>query len=47
MSELRPFREIKLQWLSRLVQDQELRPRAAQVAAYIVLAHYNHRLGKA
>nr|WP_319247230.1 helix-turn-helix domain-containing protein [uncultured Celeribacter sp.] len=47
MSELRPFREIQLQWLSRLVQDQELSPRAVQVAAYIVLEHYNHRLGKA
>ncbi|MFV1564363.1 MULTISPECIES: helix-turn-helix domain-containing protein [Phaeobacter] len=47
MSALRPFREIQLQWLSQLVQDQDLSPRTIQVAAYIVLEHYNHRLAKA
>lgn len=47
MSELRPFREVQLQWLSQLVQDQDLSPRAVQIAAYIVLEHYNHKVGKA
>lgn len=47
MSKLRPFNEVKLQWLSLLLQDYSLSPRAMQIAAYIVVAHYNHDAGKA
>lgn len=47
MRKLRPFNEVKLQWLSQLYQDHSLSPRAMQIAAYIVVAHYNHVAGKA
>jgi len=47
MSELRPFNEVKLQWLAQLMQDQSLSPRAMQVGAYIVLVHYNQDKRKA
>ncbi len=45
MSKLRPFNEVKLQWLSLLMQDHSLSPRAMQIAAYIALAHYIHDAG--
>ena len=47
MSERRPFREIKLQWLQLLSRDGELSDCAKCVALYIVTAHLNGHTEKA
>jgi len=47
MSERRPFREIKLQWLQLLSRDGELSDCAKCVALYIVTTHLNGRTEKA
>ncbi|MCK8463020.1 hypothetical protein MUY35_04055 [Aliiroseovarius sp. S1339] len=43
MSELRPFNEVKLQWLRLLSQDKGLSARAVQVGLYLVMVRYNVR----
>lgn len=47
MSNLRPFNEIKLQWLALLSQDKDLSSTAIQIALYIITVHYNQDRGKA
>lgn len=47
MSECRPFREVKLQWLQLLSCDAELSDGAKCVALYIVTTHLNGHTEKA
>ncbi|CAN7680017.1 hypothetical protein [Neorhizobium tomejilense] len=47
MSGLRPFREVKLQWLQQLSRDRDLSENARSVALYIVTTHLNGHTGKA
>ncbi|SDF04004.1 Helix-turn-helix domain-containing protein [Celeribacter baekdonensis] len=47
MSDLRPFKEVQLQWLRLLLADTSLSPRAVQFATYLVVVRYNDTFGKA
>ncbi len=47
MSDLRPFKDIKLQWLMLLSCDASLSDAAVRVALYIVTRHMNGRSEKA
>ncbi len=47
MNELRPFKEIQLQWLRLLVADKTLSARAVQFATYLAVVRYNSKEGKA
>lgn len=47
MTEPRPFREIKLQWLQLLSCDRDLSDSARSVALYIVTTHLNGHTQKA
>lgn len=47
MSERRPFKEIKLQWLQLLSRDHDLGDCAKSVALYIVTTHMNGHTEKA
>ncbi|WP_455272953.1 helix-turn-helix domain-containing protein [Rhizobium herbae] len=47
MSECRPFREVKLQWLQQLSCDADLSDSAKCVALYIVTTHLNGHTEKA
>ena len=47
MTECRPFREVKLQWLQQLSCDGELSDSAKCVALYIVTTHLNGHTAKA
>ncbi|WP_226951358.1 helix-turn-helix domain-containing protein [Rhizobium terrae] len=41
MSEARPFRDVKLQWLQQLSCDKDLSDSARSVALYIITTHLN------
>lgn len=47
MSDVRPFREVKLQWLQQLICDRDLSDSARSVALYIVTTHLNGHTEKA
>ncbi|MVA59171.1 helix-turn-helix domain-containing protein [Agrobacterium vitis] len=47
MSTVRPFREVKLQWLQQLSCDKDLSDSARSVALYIVTTHLNGHTEKA
>ncbi|WP_245297269.1 helix-turn-helix domain-containing protein [Rhizobium oryziradicis] len=47
MSKLRPFREVKLQWLQQLSCDKDLSDSARSVALYIITTHLNGHTEKA
>ncbi|WP_299303612.1 helix-turn-helix domain-containing protein [uncultured Litoreibacter sp.] len=47
MKNLRPFKEIQLQWLRLLVLDTDLSARAVQFATYLAVCRYNDKKGKA
>ncbi|WP_154721285.1 helix-turn-helix domain-containing protein [Ciceribacter sp. T2.26MG-112.2] len=47
MTNHRPFREVKLQWLQQLSCDKELSDNARSVALYIVTTHMNGHTEKA
>lgn len=47
MSECRPFREVKLQWLQQLSCDADLSDGAKCVALYIITTHLNGHTEKA
>lgn len=47
MSTVRPFREVKLQWLQQLSCDKDLSDSARSVALYIVTTHLNGHAEKA
>lgn len=47
MTDHRPFREVKLQWLQQLSCDKDLSDNARSVALYIVATHMNGHTGKA
>ena len=47
MSDTRPFREVKLQWLQQLSCDRDLSDSARSVALYIVTTHLNGHTEKA
>lgn len=47
MSERRPFREVKLQWLRLLSCDANINDNAKCIALYIVTAHVNGHTEKA
>jgi len=47
MSDVRPFREVKLQWLQQLSCDKDLSDSARSVALYIVTTHLNGHTEKA
>ena len=47
MPELRPFKDVQLQWLRLLLADTSLSARAVQFATYLVIVRYNNRLKKA
>jgi hypothetical protein len=47
MNDLRPFKEVQLQWLRLLLADTSLSPRAVQFASYLVVVRYNETFGKA
>jgi hypothetical protein len=41
MSGVRPFRDVKLQWLQQLSCDKDLSDSARSVALYIIITHLN------
>lgn len=45
--ELRPFHEVKLQWLRLLLQDNSLSSGAFRLAVYLAFVRYNSTKGKA
>ena len=47
MSETRPFRDVKLQWLQQLSCDKDLSDSARSVALYIITTHLNGHTEKA
>jgi DNA-binding transcriptional regulator YhcF (GntR family) len=47
MTEPRPFREVKLQWLQQLSCDRDLSDSARSVALYIITTHMNGHTEKA
>ena len=47
MSDTRPFREVKLQWLQQLSCDRDLSDCARSVALYIITTHMNGHTQKA
>ena len=47
MNDLRPFKEVQLQWLRLLLSDTSLSPRAVQFATYLAVVRYNDKFGKA
>ncbi|WP_226552792.1 helix-turn-helix domain-containing protein [Celeribacter naphthalenivorans] len=47
MSDLRPFKEVQLQWLRLLVKDTTLSARAVHFAVYLAVLRYNDNRGKA
>jgi len=47
MTEPRPFREVKLQWLQQLSCDRDLSDSARSVALYIITTHVNGHTEKA
>lgn len=47
MSDTRPFREVKLQWLQQLSCDRDLSDSARSVALYIITTHMNGHTEKA
>lgn len=47
MTDHRPFREVKLQWLQQLSCDKDLSDNARSVALYIVTTHMNGHTEKA
>lgn len=44
---MRPFSEVKIQWISLLSRDSDLTETARLVGIYIVSTHHNNRLGRA
>ncbi|WP_343503548.1 MULTISPECIES: helix-turn-helix domain-containing protein [Roseobacteraceae] len=46
MSEVLPFRDIKLQYLLEMVTDHDLDDNALRVAIYLALAHADHETGE-
>jgi DNA-binding transcriptional regulator YhcF (GntR family) len=47
MTDHRPFREVKLQWLQQLSCDKDLSDNARSIALYIVITHMNGHTEKA
>jgi len=47
MTQLRPFKDVQLQWLRLLLLDTEISPRAFQFATYLTVWRYNNAAEKA